>query len=127
MIFLLPVIASAAGNLVLGYLWYHPRAFGRVWIRYTNMTPEMVEEGKRKAHLYTLVAFLASAILAAALQYFGRALGVHGALDALGVGFAAWVGLVIPTMLGTVLWDQRPFGLFFINAGYWLASLGLLP
>lgn len=88
----------------------------------TNLSPEMVERGKKRMHITVPVALLANMIAAYVMYYFGVAWGVYDIIGAIELGFWCWAGFVAPVMLGTVLWDQKPFSLFLINAGYWFAS-----
>jgi len=42
---------------------------------------------------------------------------------ALQVGFWLWLGFIATVMLGTILWEKRPFGLYVLNAGHYLIVL----
>ena len=42
------------------------------------------------------------------------------------VGIMAWLGFVAPTMLGSVLWENKSWNLYAINAGYYLVSFALM-
>ena len=118
----LPILAASVANIIIGFIWYHPRVFGGAWMRFINATPEMAERGKRKMPLYVFFALLAGMVIAYVMNYFGIAWGVYDWVGAVELGAWCWIGFVAPTFLGTVLWEQRPFKLYLINAVYWLVA-----
>ncbi len=120
---LLPVIAAGLAMFLLGHLWYHKKVFGGLWMRLTNLTPEMAETGKRRSFLYSAVSILAAIVLASAMQYVGQLIGVHGAVPAVIFAASIWIGFMVPALVGQVLWEGRPARLYAINAGYWLLAL----
>ncbi len=92
-------------------------------MRLSNMTPEMAEYGKKMMPLYALVALAASMLIAYVMNYVGIAFQIYDWVGAVfDLALWCWLGFVAPTMLGMVLWDQRPFKLYLINASYWLVS-----
>lgn len=116
------ILAAGVASMLVGAAWYHPKVLGGAWMRLNNMTPEMVERGKRRMARMTFVALLASMLVAYVMSYFGIAWGVYTVPNALELGFWCWMGFVAPAMLGSVLWDQKPLRLYFINSLYWLVS-----
>jgi hypothetical protein len=46
-----------------------------------------------------------------------------GVVAGLEAALWSWLGFVAPVSLGAVLWDGKPWKLWFINAGYFLATL----
>lgn len=119
---LLPVAAAGVAATIIGMIWYHPRIFGGVWARLTGVTPEMAEKGKRRMVPYTIIALLASMLVAYVMAYVEIAWQVMDVLGAINIGFWCWAGFVAPPMLGMVLWEQKPFRLYLINALYWLVA-----
>lgn len=118
----LPILAAAIASVLLGWVWYHPRVFGGVWMRMTNMTPEMAERGKKRMLLSALVAALAAMLAAWVMSYIGILLGVYDWLGAVELGFWCWLGFTAPPMLGMVLWEMKPIRYYLIVAGYWLVA-----
>lgn len=118
----LPILAAALASMVIGYVWYDPHVFGAVWMRLLNVTPEMAEKAKRRRQLYTLLALLASMVVAYVMNYFGIAWGVYTLSGGAELGLWCWVGFVAPTFLSQVLWEQKQLQLFYISALYWLVS-----
>jgi len=110
----LAVLVAAVSNFVLGGLWYSAALFGKPWMAASGMS----EEKARSANMGKLfgaafvLEFLAAFVLA---MFLGRDAGFHfGLLAGLHVGLF-WVG----GGLGVVyLFEQRPFKLWLVNAGY---------
>lgn len=119
---LLSVFSAGVVSLVIGFVWYHPSVFGGAWTRMTNLSPEAVERGKRRMPLMAFFGLLASMLVAYVMGYFGMAWAVFDVIGSIELAFWCWVGFVVPTMLGTVLWEQKSFKLYLINASYWLVS-----
>jgi len=118
-----PILAAGFANIILGFIWYHPKVLGSTWMRLINLSPEMVERGKKHMHIRVGTAFLTSLLAAYVLNFIGIALGVYDTLGAIQLAFICWIGFVVPTFISTVLWEQRPVKLYIINTSYWLASL----
>lgn len=118
----LPIIAAGLANLILGYIWYHPKVFGSAWMRLSNVTPEMAEKGGRRSHLYGILALVAGMAVASVMSYLASISGTQDPLHAIYLGALLWVGFIAPTMLGTILWDHKSIWFYCINAGYWLVS-----
>ena len=119
----LPVLFAGIVSVVIGFAWYHPRVFGGMWMQLLNLSPESVEKGKRRMPMMAFFGLLASMFTAYVMNYFGIAWGVYDIIGAIELGFWCWIGFVATTMLGTVLWEQKSFKLYLINAGYWFVSL----
>ena len=126
----LAVLASAVLMMVLGYLWYGP-LFGKQWAALMGWSSEdmkaKMSKGAGKSYaLMALGALLMAFILDHALIY-ATSYEQWAPLSAgLFVGFANWLGFVVPVSLSTVLWDGKPWKLWFINAGYYLVGLLLM-
>ena len=122
----LPILGAGIAAAVLGYIWYHPRVFGSAWMRLSGITPEMAEKGKRRMPLYGFIGLLASMLVAYVMNYFGIAWSVFDWAEALQLAFWCWIGFAAPVLLSSVLWEQKPFKLYLINALYWLVALCLM-
>lgn len=115
---------------LLGFVWYHPRIFGGVWVRLVNISPENLEKSKRQMPLLTLGAFVAAFFMAFIsaniLTHFRGYWGILDVQDALGLALLAWSGFVVPILLGPIFWEGKSIKLFAINAGYWLTVLSVM-
>ncbi|MBI5644836.1 DUF1761 domain-containing protein [Candidatus Kaiserbacteria bacterium] len=125
----LAVIVAAIANMVLGFLWYGP-LFGKTWshlMGWGEMTPDKMAAMQKKARLGYAVSFVGALVmafvLAHALVFASTYLKVEGVHAGLAAGFWNWLGFVAPVTVGAVLWDGKPWKLWFINAGYYLVTL----
>jgi hypothetical protein len=124
------VIVAAVVQMVLGFLWYGP-LFGKTWATLMGFTPEKMNEQKTKGMtvnyiIMALGALLMSYVLAHGLIFGNTYLHMAGATSGLQGAFYYWLGFIVPVSLGTVLWEGKPWKLWFINAGYYLVGLGLM-
>ena len=62
-------------------------------------------------------------VLSHALVFASTYLNTSGISAGLQTGFWNWLGFVVPVTVGSVLWDGKPWKLWFINAGYYLVML----
>lgn len=118
-----PILAAGVAAVLIGWIWYHPKVFGTRWMQMSGITPEMAERGKKRMPLMALAGLGASMLIAYVMNYFGIAWGIYDFVGAIQLGFWSWIGFVAPTMLGMVLWEQKPFRLYLINVLYWLLAL----
>ena len=116
------VLLAGVASVLIAFAWYHPKIFGGAWMRLSNLSPEAIERGKKWMSLMAFLGLLASMVCAYVMNYFGIAWGVFDVIGAIELGFWCWLGFVAPTMLGMVLWEQKSFKLYLINALYWLVS-----
>ena len=112
---LIGILASGVAATLVGFIWYGP-LFGSIWKRQigdNNMgsVSRMIRS--------TLIAFIASMLLAYVMTYFGIAWNVFDWIGALELGIWCWLGFIATTLLSGVLWEGRTFTWYLINAGYW--------
>lgn len=119
----IPIFLGAGAAGLISWAWYHPTIFGASWAHMSGLSPEMLELSKRNMPFMAFYAFLAAVIMAYVLSYFAMAWQVFDWPGAIELAFWVWLGFVCPALLGSVLWEQRPFKLFLINTGYWLTTL----
>src|SRR3989338_11025947 len=63
------ILFAGVASLVIGFVWYHPKVFGGAWTRMTNLSPEMVERGKKRMPLTALAGLIASMLVAYVMNY----------------------------------------------------------
>jgi hypothetical protein len=119
----LAVFVAAILYWLLGALWYSPLLFSDRFIALMRWTPQDIAAiqaagtGKLIA-----IAFLSSLVLAYVLAHFLRFTRAENALDGLQTAFWLWLGFVITSTLETVLFENRPVGLYLISNGYHLVG-----
>ena len=118
------VFVSALAYWMLGAVWYSPILFERSFIALKAWTPEQVEAARAASHAGEIGAALAVSLLTAyVLAHFVKFTGAETARSGVLAGFWLWLGFVATTNLSTVLFEERPLGLYLINNGYHLVGL----
>ena len=121
------VIIAAVVNMGLGAFWYSMSGFGKTWMKLSGITKEDIEKAKNAgmAKSYALAA-LGSLVMAYVLAHIiGYAKG-STISEGIQGGFWVWLGFVAVVLLGSVLWENKPWKLYAINAGYYLVSLMIM-
>ncbi len=126
------IVIAGIANMVVGFLWYGP-LFGKTWANLMGwgaMTPEALAEKQKSALPGYAISFVGALIMAYVLSHvyvFAAAyLHTDGIPGGIAAAFWSWLGFVAPVTVGTVLWDGKPWKLWFINAGYYLVTLLLM-
>jgi len=118
----LAVLVAAIASMIIESLWYGP-LFGKVWISLMGFTEEKIKEVKAKGMSKTYaVAFLGSLVTAYVLAHFAIRWGAAGVGGAFELAFWIWLGFIVTTMLGSVLWEGKPVKLYILNTVYYLVS-----
>ncbi len=127
----LAVLIAAVWSVILGSFWYGP-LFGKQWMKLSNikmpktMTPEM-KKMMMKSYILTIVGGLVmSFVLAHALVFASAYMHVEGVSAGLMAGIWNWLGFIVPASLTSVLWEGKPWKMWFINNGYWLVLLSTM-
>lgn len=118
------ILASAAAHMVLGFLWFSPWIFGKVWMRALGLTPEDCEKMRQKGMGKTYVlAFLSAFVTACVMALLIGALQVESLDFGLIVGALVWLGFVMTATSGSVIFEGRRPALYWISGGFSLVSL----
>lgn len=92
-----------------------------------NVTESDVSNGMKRSmtKTYTLMT-IGSFVMAFVFQHsfiFAMAyLSVSGMTAVINGAIWNWLGFIAPVTLGSVLWEGKPWKLWFINSGYYLAT-----
>lgn len=144
------ILLAAVSAMVVGFIWYNPKVFGKAWQQASGITDEQIKGGNM-AKIFGLAfvfAFLLSTALPGIVTHqmgvFSLAQGELGMLpsyDAFlldygnefrtfkhGVFHGVLTGLFIALpILGTnALFERKSAKYIFINAGYWIVTLGVM-
>ena len=119
----LAVLVCAIVAHGLGALWYG-KLFTKQWMRLSGLTEADMKKAKEKGMAKTYVlSFLSSLVMAYVLGWAVQSAQVISAGAGAMMGFWAWLGYIATVELGTVLWENKPWKLYFINAGHYLVTL----
>ena len=119
------VLVATIAAMVLGFLWYGP-LFGKVWIKLMGfdkkkMDKNMKKEMKKAYMILVITTLVTSYVLAHFVKYLGTTVS-----DAMQTAFWIWLGFMATTQIGVVLWEGKPWKLYFINAAHYLVSLSVM-
>lgn len=147
----LALIVAALSTLLVGFVWYHPKVFGNIWMKEAGMTEEKMK-GSNMALIFGLAvfyAFLISMVLQTlVIHQFGAFSMVggemskakpsytafmsdygdvfrtfkHGALH----GFIAGLFLALPIIGTNALFEKRSFKYTLISGGFWIVCFMLM-
>ena len=77
-------------------------------------------KGMAKSYITAFIGLLLmNFVLAHFVDYTESTTAILGAQT----GFWIWLGFIIPVLLGSILWEGKPFELYLINMLYWLIGL----
>lgn len=120
------VIVATLVHFILGGLWYSPLLFGNKFLKIVNWSPEKLAEVENQSHVKELaLAFVTSVVLVYILAHFVQYTKAKTAWAGMETAFWLWLGFIVTTQLATVLFEQRPLGLYLINIGYQLVGCAL--
>lgn len=114
------ITVAAVVNIVLGSLWFSPLLFQKPWIALRVDKAPMSGTASPMLYVITAVGALVSAMTLdwiIGLAHAGTLLG--GAI----IGLYAGLGLVAPAILSDNLFNERPFKLYLIVAGFPVVGL----
>ncbi|HUR62363.1 MAG TPA: DUF1761 domain-containing protein [Candidatus Thermoplasmatota archaeon] len=128
---------SVVANMVIGFVWYASWSpTGARWMKHQGMDPKNLPKMDGKAMAMSMVLMVVGALLmmfvfAHNFAAYGDAFlysdGGYkmGIMDGVMGGLFTWLGFIVPLNLNQVAFERKPWGLFGINAGYYLVTLVL--
>lgn len=123
---ILAVLASSLAAMVIGYAWYSPLLFGRIWIRAsgrdTNDKEQMAKMMKDTGKMYGKM-FLANLVNMVVLGIFLRSLAVLTIVDSLLVAFVIWIGFMATMKYGDTLFAGQNKTMALIDVIYQLVTI----
>ena len=121
----LAVLVAAIASMVVGFLWYGP-LFGNMWKQLMNITDKDMKKMKMSPRTSMILGFITTLVISCTLAYFFIYMNISGIADALTAAFLVWIGFVATVQVGAVLWENKPWKLFFLNTAHNLISLAVM-
>lgn len=121
----LAVLVAAIINMVVGATWYSPSVFGKKWakdIGWDEAKMKQMQKSTNNGKSYA-INFVAALLMGYVLAHVVDAWQATTVSQGLQAGFLAWLGFIAPAMIGSVLWESRPWRYYFISIGYYLVVL----
>ncbi len=126
----LAVLAAAVAAMIVGFVWYSPGLFGKIWMRIIGkdkIGKKESEKMRKDTRPYFAIMFVATFISAAVLAWFIVWLDAATLGGGLRMGFWAWLGFALPFATGDALFSGRDKILirpmFLVQAGHHLVGL----
>jgi len=120
---LIEVAAAGVVAMILGAIWYGP-LFGKQWMQFAGITQTDMENAKQKGMAKSYAFGLVGQLLTAyVLAYLISLTGSYSLQTLIPLVGWIWLGLVVPILLGSVLWEGKSWKLFFLNGVYNLVTL----
>ena len=119
---LIMVLLAAIVSMIIGYLWYHPKLFGKRWMELTGNTENSMKNMDTNTKLAYLSSFVAALITAFFLGVFVDLAGAITIATGALVGLAIWTGFVVTVGITNKVFHNQPTELFLINNIYHLVS-----
>ncbi|WP_157208306.1 DUF1761 domain-containing protein [Mariniflexile maritimum] len=145
------VLVAAVLALAIGFIWYHPKVFGTAWMHAAGLTESQLKGGNMaKIFIVSLLlAFMLAFAMPALVIHQMGALSLvggdaskalpsyeafmldyseayrtlkHGALH----GVMAGIFMALPIIGINALFERKSAKYIFINAGYWIFTLGIM-
>ncbi len=144
---ILTLLLSAFSSLIVGFIWYNPKVFGKIWMRESGISEEKIKGGNML--LTMLMAFIYAFFISFVLQFLvihqTGALGMvggnadkalpsysafladygtafrtfkHGALH----GFMTGLFFCLPVIGVGALFERRSWKYTLIAGGYWVVT-----
>lgn len=118
------VMLATLSTLVVGFIWYAPPVFGRVWMREARVNPTGGRKSAvRPVIVSTLVSFLTAWVLAGATwlayDFYEGSFLVNALLTAV----ILWAGFTAARFVVHDQFDNRTWKLTALNAGHDLVTV----
>jgi hypothetical protein len=122
----LAVAVAAITPMIVGFVWYHPKVLGGVWMKANGFTEESLK-GKNMGLIFG-AAFGLSILLALFLNVnvtgFGQEdLRYHTFQHGVAHACMLTVLVVLPLYGTTALFERRSWSWLLVNVGYWFVTL----
>jgi hypothetical protein len=114
------VLVAGIVAMVIGAVWFSPRLFARPWMRAIGKTPEEIA-ASGSANLGYAVAALSSLVVAYLMSWVVDWAEAGNVFEGAATGFLVWLGFVATTFAVNTAFGGRPWMLYLIDAGHFLA------
>ena len=115
------VLIAAIVAFLVGWLWYGP-LFGKEWRKLAKKTKKQAKPEPGAL----VLSFLTYIVMAFVLGLLINLTGMGGLLNGAGMGLLVWFGFLATKSMGMVLWDKKPWQLWFMDNAYMLVMMILM-
>lgn len=144
------IVAAALSTMVIGSIWYNPKVFGTAWMQASGMSEAQLKTGNM-FKIFGLALFFAFLLAFAMPSIVIHQMGAHSLVQGeLGIlpeyndflevygdayrtfkhgvlhGVMAGIMVALPIVGTNALFEHKSAKYIFINAGYWIVTLGIM-
>ena len=125
---ILAILVAVVVNFILGFIWFTP-LFGKTWGKEMGYDPNMKPDKMVmiKGMVFMIIGnFFFAFVFAhniAAWMFVPCMKEMSRTSNILSSAIFTWLGFYFPGHLGSTVWENRSWKLFFINTGYSLVGL----
>lgn len=147
------LLVAAIVTLVVGFIWYHPKVFGTIWMRESNLTQEELQKGSmlKIFGLTYIFSLMITMVLMALTIHQSGAVGMVGGPPLIASakpsfaafmadygtayrtfkhgalhGFISGLFFALPIVGINGLFERKSWRYILIHAGYWIITLTLM-
>ena len=149
----LAILVAALTSFVVGFVWYHPKVFGTIWMKEAGLNQEQLAKGNMlKIFGLTFVfSFMLSLMMPVLVIHQMGAVGMIGGPSMIAVakpsfvafmadygdafrtfkqgalhGFISGIFLALPIIAMNGLFEQKSWKYSAVHAGYWIVMMTIM-
>jgi len=119
----LAVLLVTVISMAIGWLWYSPVLFGKVWLKALGKTPADMAAMNKGSAMPLVLELLATFVKMYALAVFISSTSTTTAGGGVLVALWLWLGVVVTTNLSVVTFEGRSKGAYLVGIACQLVSL----
>lgn len=110
------VIVATVAAFLIGAIWYSPVLFGKEWMELSGQNDKDISGGKTKKVIgYYVIQLITTFVTFVILGFAMSFAGVDTSSDGAIIGILAWLGLILPVHVSSLIWERRAPKLVLIN------------
>lgn len=125
---LLAIVIAALIPMFMGFIYYHPKVFGKVWMESLGLKEEDLKKGNMGVILG--ISLVMSILLSMFMLVNVDGPGQEGEFDSFkhGVFHGVLVGIMVamPVLVTNGLFERKNLKNLAINTLYWIITIGLM-
>jgi len=148
------LLLAALVPMIVGFIWYNPKVFGKAWMEASGMTDEKVKTGNMP--LIFGLSFVFAVLLAVEINFmvihqnhlgsifFGQDEALKAVTEHLNTNYSGWtdnfrtfkhgafhgfiagVLFALPVLATNAMFERKGFKYVLVNGGYWILTICLM-
>jgi hypothetical protein len=149
----LAILVAALTSFIVGFVWYHPKVFGTIWMKEAGLTQEQLEKGNmlKIFGLTFLFSFMMAFMMPMLVIHQMGPLGMIGGADMIATakpsylafmtdygnefrtfkhgalhGFMSGIFLAMPIIAMNGLFERKSWKYSAVHVGYWIIMMTIM-